>query len=59
LLAVQESALLLDQVKVVCCPAVTVVGLAAKLTVGAGVAAVTEILVEALAEPPALVHDNE
>jgi hypothetical protein len=59
LTAVQLSAFSVDQLNVTLVPAVMVVGFAVKVTMGAGaVAALTVILVEACALPPAPLHDN-
>jgi hypothetical protein len=54
--AVHVVALLEDQFKVVPLPLVTLEGLALKLTVGAGVAAVTDTVTDCVADPPAPVQ---
>lgn len=55
--AVQAVALVEDQVKVAAVPLVTVLGLAEKLTVGAGVVTVT--VADWVALPPLPVHVSE
>jgi hypothetical protein len=55
-LAVQEVALVEDQVSVALCPTMIEVGLTVRVTVGAGVAAVTVKAADALALPPAPVQ---
>jgi hypothetical protein len=52
--AVQEVALVDDQLRVEALPLLTVLGLAAKLTVGAG--AVTDTVTDCVALPPAPVQ---
>lgn len=54
--AVQEVALVADQVSVALPPSVTVLGLAVKLIVGAGAAGVTETVDDCVALPPAPVQ---
>ena len=55
-LAVHEVALVEDHVRVELDPLVTEVGLALMVMAGAGVAAVTDTVADAFAEPPAPVH---
>ncbi len=57
--ATQEVAFVVDQLKVELLPLTMELGLAARLTVGAGVAAVTETVVACVALPPAPVHVSE
>jgi hypothetical protein len=56
-LAVQEAALVADQLRVAAAPLVTVLGLLEKLTVGAG--AVTDTVADCAAVPPAPVQLKE
>ena len=55
--AVQEVAFVADQLSVAATPLVTVLGLAAKVTVGVG--AVTDTVVDCAAVPPAPVQIKE
>ena len=56
--AVQELALLDDQVNIALPPFAMVLGPAVSLTVGAGVGVVTETVTDCAAEPPAPVQLN-
>lgn len=57
--AVQAVAFVLDQDKVELLPVTTELGVAARRTVGAGLAAVTETVAACVALPPAPVQVNE
>jgi hypothetical protein len=57
--AVQALALVVDQFKVELAPLATVLGLALRLTVGAGVAGVTDTVAACVALPPAPVQVSE
>ncbi len=57
--AVHEVAFVVDQLKVELLPLTMELGLAARLTVGAGVGAMTETVVACVALPPAPVHVSE
>lgn len=57
--AVQEVAFVVDQLKVELLPLTMELGLAARLTVGAGAAEVTETVAAWVALPPAPVHVSE
>ena len=57
--AVQEVAFVVDQLKVELLPLAMELGLAARLTVGAGVGEVTDTVAAWVALPPAPVQVNE
>ncbi len=57
--ALQEVAFVADHVNVELLPLTMELGLAARLTVGAGVAAVTDTVAAWVALPPGPVHVNE
>ena len=57
--AAQEVAFVVDQFKVEAPPLAMELGLAVRLTVGAGVGAVTDTVVACVAEPPGPVHVTE